>query len=670
MTRRTRLSAVVVAASLVVLLCGTALAWPALAGPRGLLGGPALAQAALLQVAQTQGLDPDSLRTIATTRAAFPLSGRTALLAKVLDLATGKTYQAAFNPDGSALSPAELDGLRSAEAALSAARGKIEPALKERLALAAPGERIRVALWLTTPDTRAVERAVASRYPDLPFLGNRPAPQADPQRVQAYRDALARERQPVYEAHARGVEAAVTGLGGEVVYSCRYAPLVFAEVPCAALSALEKRADVVTIYLSKDYAPEINSAVPAIVPTGFWSNGIRGANTRVAVTEAGRIDFAAPWIDGTTRDTTGYIDSHPTEIAGIIASSEPTFQGMGNAIGLLSANAKTWNDADLIAAAEWALGQGADVLSCSFGFDTGLTPSSLDRFFDHVIWEHWRLMCKSAGNRGAPGEDGNITSPGLGWNMLTVGGVYDNDTAGWGDDSRYYASSYRDPISPHGDRHKPEVSAVAQGMRSTETQSYFNSYGTWITRPEHAHQGTSYAAPMVAGEVALMISYQNWLRVWPEVLRSMVMASATHMVYGTIANGNTPHDQEGCGTIVADNAYWDLAAGQTAALSSTTSGEFPKIVTIPANAGEKIRVVVNWDSHTNWHSDPNMDTLTADLDLHIYDPNGNWVNASASWDNNYEMVEFVAAMAGNYQARIIAWRYDDGLEYIGVAWDK
>jgi len=130
------------------------------------------------------------------------------------------------------------------------------------------------------------------------------------------------------------------------------------------------------------------------------------------------------------------VGAHATECAGIVASTHPTYEGVAYGTTILSANADSGGDPDLIEASDWALDNGADVLSCSFGHDSGLQLDAIDRYYDHVIWEHHRAVSKSAGN-----NNGNITSPGLAYNVITVGGTDDMDTSDWSGDERYPKSS-------------------------------------------------------------------------------------------------------------------------------------------------------------------------------------------------------------------------------------
>jgi hypothetical protein len=62
-----------------------------------------------------------------------------------------------------------------------------------------------------------------------------------------------------------------------------------------------------------------------------------------------------------------------------------------------------------------------------------------------------------------------------------------------------------------------------------------------------------------------------------------------------------------------------------------------------------------------------MTEPTTDLDLTIIDPNGGLVINSANHDNNYEIVEFTAAVSGTYTAQISNFRSSSGTERIGLA---
>lgn len=180
---------------------------------------------------------------------------------------------------------------------------------------------------------------------------------------------------------------------------------------------------------------------------------------------------------------------------------------------------------------------------------------------------------------------------------------------------------------------------------------------------------TSYAAPQVAGLAALMLSKNSALNMWPEAMRAIIMASATHDITDPT---DTTDRRDGTGAIVGDQA---VAAATTYAPGSTTCsvscwwGTFMSGVprgsnisrTFTAQPGERVRVAISWwaspdGSRINDPSYLNIYALDTDYDLRIKDPFGNYITWSSylsmSFANNYELVEFNAPHTGTYTIEI------------------
>lgn len=330
--------------------------------------------------------------------------------------------------------------------------------------------------------------------------------------------------------------------------------------------------------------------------------------------------------------------------------------------GLLSANAGSWQESDMIAASDWAITNGANILSNSWWNETNLVMSGIDKYFDHVVFEHLKTVTVASGNNDT--RTGNVYSPGLGYNVITVGGFDDKDTSTWSDDMMWAigqspGSSWKDPLSQHMDREKPEVSAVA--THGTRTITSTQPFPPWIDKTPGA--GTSYAAPAVAAEAALLMQANTILKNWPEVTKAVIMTSAVHNIEG---NGKLS-EYDGAGGIDILKAY-ETVINNRWKNDLLVASSLPKDYPFSASAGQKVRVAVVWDSHPDNNHPPNEDNLTADLDIQIYDPSGALVTSSASFDNSYEIVEFTAATAGTYKARLTAYRFDGGFEYIGFAY--
>jgi hypothetical protein len=94
------------------------------------------------------------------------------------------------------------------------------------------------------------------------------------------------------------------------------------------------------------------------------------------------------------------------------------------------------------------------------------------------------------------------------------------------------------------------------------------------------------------------------------------------------------------------------------------SAGFPINQNFTASAGQRTRVVVVWSHKPSGSS---SEQPTTDLDLVVLRPGGMVVGSSESFDNTYEIVQFVAPVTGTYRARISNLRPSAGTEFIGLA---
>lgn len=441
---------------------------------------------------------------------------------------------------------------------------------------------------------------------------------------------------------------------GKIIYASDGAPLIYAELSKKDINKLQNRPDVEVIDKEGIAKPEINSAIPTIKANLVWPY-VTGSGVKVAVVEDDGIAFANPYIrDGIYyKPYDPYIDNeHATMVAGIIQSTHSTYKGVAPGVSLLSANSGDYYESSLIAASDWARNKGANIFSLSWGIERDGRLHIMDKYYDYIATRYpYPTITKSAGNTA-----GRITTPGNGWNVIATGAIDDQNTAAWPGDSMAGYSAYIDPISPHNDREKPEIAAVGSRIKSTSTSS------PWITPFESA--GTSFAGPAVAGTAALIMSKNATLKNRPEVIRAIIFASAIHNIEGS----SRLSEKDGMGGIVASEAYKIVANKQfrNKIIYSTNSYPIKFTFNVPS-AGKKVRVAISWNSKS---AGPyGVDSLKVDLDLKVKSPSS-YVGTSASYDNNYEIVEFTAPVPGTYTAEIYKRRWDSGhpSERIGLAY--
>ncbi len=185
-----------------------------------------------------------------------------------------------------------------------------------------------------------------------------------------------------------------------------------------------------------------------------------------------------------------------------------------------------------------------------------------------------------------------------------------SDMHGWYELTSWAAvgDPYQVQEETSGDREKPEVVGVGEGsptagggpgdddIFTTAELRAAAGPADWI---KNIGAGTSFAAPQVSGEAALIISRSDSmggsLVSWPEAVKAIIMASACH----EFEPGSLPGEKSGAGGIVAceadqivrDQRYHH----QFVTPSDFAGGDWTK--DIPLMADRKTRVVLCWDAN-------------------------------------------------------------------------
>ena len=586
---------------------------------------------------------------------------------KMRNPTSGAVYGSFVDAEGQAWTPEQFRA--ASDEAYLAQYGKLDLQLYQRFE-ENPGAAIPVEIWLVIDD----ELLGGLRGPDyvgpgLGLNGEPPtkgdlmeaefAPDAPTERVQDP-DILAAS-----EALDAGVEelqasvaARLAGLGIEV-RTVQRTPVLGAVLNRDQALAVAEDPRVGRIWADDIENQDMNGPAqnthraPAV-----WVRGYTGSGAGVAILEAGRA-YSNYWLYNyvSARDWADpNVSDHATQVMGSVGSSHGLHLGIARGAALYSANATSYATSDLQAAANWAVAQGVDVINNSWGpvAYTGC-QSSLGRFFDYRVVADRVLVTFSAGNSGHLMSDHAMA-----YNILSVGSFDDHDTADWNADTMSSFSAWQEGngCSPaNGDRQEPDLVAVGDGIRSTRI------HPPSIDTADLA--GTSYSAPMVAGEAALMLEVNPDLAGKPEAMRALLMASASHNIEGNA----TLSEHDGAGGIDAYSAYLVALNGRFAQMTINPTTWTSYDFTFYAAAGEPVSCVAAWTSHPNasYTSNP----LLTDIDLRLYDPDGSLVKSSTSNSNNYEIVRAVTEKSGTWTCRASKYSSSGSTwEYLGIAVDR
>lgn len=299
------------------------------------------------------------------------------------------------------------------------------------------------------------------------------------------------------------------------------------------------------------------------------------------------------------------------------------------------------------------------IINASFGSGTSATYTDDDRDWDQYSYNNNIAIFKSAGNNGS-----YVTTPGKGLNIITVGNYCRAGQSGCSAtvDTIYSSSSWENPETKNG---KPEISAPGTKISFSDSQ---------------VKTGTSYAAPFAAGIAADFMGlqvFQNF-KYNPALLKAQMLVSSGDVISGGF-------DKVGVGGIdVLDGIRGTFGAGTTfinSSYSPTVWNDWAhnddnpnndyldwqfNITTLTSNKVKVALVWMNRGTYTFAHKEEPF-PIGMDLDLYVYDPNGNLVDRSTNRYNGFEFVSFTPAVTGNYTVQIRRFSVNDSATKLNIA---
>ena len=263
------------------------------------------------------------------------------------------------------------------------------------------------------------------------------------------------------------------------------------------------------IWLDKPVHVLLDKSVPQIGAPTAWAAGYDGKGVKVAILDTG-IDPTHPDVKNAIKETKSFIagedfvdhHGHGTHVASTIAgsgaASDGKYKGVAPGaeliIGKVLSNAGTGDNSGIIAGMQWAVQEGADIVSMSLG---GSEPSDgtdpLSQAVNNLSNSSSTLFVVAAGNAGS--KKGTVGAPGAAEKALTVGAV--DKTA-----TEFLAGfSSRGPLINNYNV-KPEV--TAPGVSITAARAAGTALGPVVGDYYTTISGTSMATPHVAGAAAIL----------------------------------------------------------------------------------------------------------------------------------------------------------------------
>lgn len=441
------------------------------------------------------------------------------------------------------------------------------------------------------------------------------------------------------------VREAAENAGGTVQAQIVIINAIAAQLPSDAVNQIALLPEVRFIELDKEGGPELSSSVPTIRASSFWDAGYTGGSFDIGIVDNG-VDLDHPALishPGIKRNPDAE-SRHGTAVTGPVASTDSIHKGVAFGLDkILDASSDLWGDT--VAAMEWAItgaSDDAEALNLSQWFrngDYGRTMdkgdpdySSMGADLDEIIDDYDVLVVKSAGNVGYTGEQYKLTWPADSYNAIVVAGSDDEDDSDRSNDSIGYYSSWG---PTPGERKKPDLTAPNKIITTTDKG------GGWYT---NAVGGTSLAAPHVAGALILAWNHGMW---HPPSLKAWLINSAED-------KGDPGWDYKwGWGYIDLDAAYNQYDYVMVGSISQGSDKWYSGTM----DGGEKVTIA--WLKHPN--------SSLADLDMELYDSDGDLLDRSDSSIDNVEQVKLEEGLeAVSVYVRVHCW-VSSGSESFGLA---
>jgi len=538
-------------------------------------------------------------------------------------------------------------------------KDKISKRLKDKIDKAGSDEKITVSVWIGDIDHHMVEKYVKEKL-NIEDIKNE-----NSEKIKSY---IEEERKKSKEEYAKQIDKFVKKYlkDQDELFISEYSPLIITNILRKDIYILNKDIEVQAMDLFEDSNKEEDTTYSiANINSNYVRDtlNLKGNGVKVGILEVGypnknnsQLTGSAITFDVPDSTASKRLSTHATIVTSIIMGQT---QGIAPEITAYVATASNrLGDYQKI---EWLIDQGVSIINYSAGYsDIRGQYSDMAKWIDHLGVQYDVIFVKSAGN--VKLSDYTITDPGMAFNALTVASIKDNDSLNepyWVDDTYSSFSCYSETSGPF----KPDLTAPGEGINVAD---YTNS------------SGTSFSAPHVVGVLAQILgAYPN---IFPRnnTLKALITANTNHKTandYGEYQLSPFLSNKEGAGVIDALSVY-NCINNIFYLNESLDINQFPYTHYLNINAdGQPVRVSLSWLKNNTITVTPYpganvTERELSDLDMEIYDPDGNLVCYSMSANNNMEIVEFTPTVSGNYMIRVDAYTLINSTEQISLAWSR
>lgn len=268
-----------------------------------------------------------------------------------------------------------------------------------------------------------------------------------------------------------------------------------------------------------------------------------------------------------------------------------------------------------------------DLISMSLGYSrSGFQTclySEFEKYVDFITQTSNTIFVIASGND----ANSTITSPGLSYNSITVNGF-----------------------------HEANQNKVIDNYSFLDKHNNVNGCKKPDVISDSLSNGTSTATPVVAGMIALMYEYKPSLKAKPELVKAIVMASCHEKIDESLSNGIT--NREGAGIPSLYNMI-SIVAQHSYGYGVLNNVDEYIHITQPAYESSNINLALSFLQ--------DGDTSSADVDLYLYNNNGNPLANSTASKSSTELIYCpLSSSVNNYKLNI--HNYNSNINNINYAY--
>lgn len=573
---------------------------------------------------------------------------------------------------------------------------QITEALAEAIRTADADDLIDVYMWMPDINHEAIETEVMARFLNADMaLEN-----ASNDTVQTYIETYRGELKTAYTvANATKMANLENKCGSfDKIFVSRYAPMAIvkltkSQIAKAAVSNTSVK--ILDLFVDEKIISESNVAnANSGAATVRDSLGFTGSGVKLGMIEPGnplaistynnlfntsKIHLVTAF--QATDDTYGN-NLHATRVAAIMVGKGTTYNGVyykGIAPDAELYCAQVTTTTSLYSGVEALLDAGVNAINMSAGGPAQSVYNAVNLWFDHIAYIEDVHFVKSAGNNG-----GYITSPGLSYNIVTVGAFVDNNYSmnyqGPSTIAEQTLSSSKFSIASYSSYNestpapsKPDLVASGSNIHYANIPNVYDG--------NNIDSGTSFAAPQVTAVMAQLMQAKTALKVKQDQMKAILCSSAIYRLSGDTLEesgkgaANVQYNKQGAGVLNAWLARYIATSGKSESIYMYGNTATVYTYTMTATTSDiYLRFALTWLKSSTSSTIPSSSATVNPTDLANYDvtittPTGATVTNSQV-NGNLEVMQLNTATYGygTYTVKIQINTANNVTNYLGFAW--